>query len=116
MFYDTLAIEVRTNEKVVEVTADAVKMASGKIISSTITVWAAGVKAADFLATLGGEEPLETNRLNQLVVTARLHATRDADVFAFGDCAACPQAGNKWVPPRAQSAHQAVLGLRVTAC
>ena len=106
-----LAIEVHTNEKVVEVTADAVTMASGKVISSTITVWAAGVKAADFLVTLGGEEPLETNRLNQLVVTARLHTTRDADIFAFGDCAACPQAGNKWVPPRAQSAYQQAMYL-----
>ena len=47
-----LAIEVHTNEKVIEVTPDAVKMASGKVIASTITVWAAGVKAADFLKDL----------------------------------------------------------------
>src|SRR2546429_1164160 len=44
-----LAIEVHTNEKVIEVTADGLKMASGKVVSSSITVWAAGVKAADFL-------------------------------------------------------------------
>lgn len=106
-----LAIEVHTNERVVEVTADAVKMASGKVISSTITVWAAGVKAADFLATLGGDEPLETNKLNQLAVTSRLQTTRDPNIFAFGDCAACPQPGGKWVPPRAQSAYQQAMYL-----
>jgi NADH dehydrogenase len=111
-----LAIEVHTNEKVVEVTADAVKMASGMVISSTITVWAAGIKAADFLAQLGGDDrgglpPLETNRLNQLVVNGRLQTTRDPDIYAFGDCAACPQPGGKWVPPRAQSAYQQAMYL-----
>ena len=35
-----LAIEVHTNEKVVEVTADSLKMASGKIVTSTLAVWA----------------------------------------------------------------------------
>jgi NADH:ubiquinone reductase (H+-translocating) len=106
-----LAIEVHTNEKVIEVTADSVKMASGKVIGSAITVWAAGVKAADFLQHLGGAEPLETNRLNQLLVNGRLQTTRDPDIFAFGDCAACPQPGGKWVPPRAQSAYQQAMFL-----
>ncbi len=36
-----------------------------------------------------------------------LQSTRDDDVFALGDCAACPWlGGNGNVPPRAQSAHQ----------
>lgn len=113
-----LSIEVHTNEKVVEVTADHLKMASGKVISSNITVWAAGVKAADLLKTLGatGEgaaavEPLETNKLNQLMVNANLQSTRDVDIYAFGDCAACPQAGGRWVPPRAQAAYQQAMYL-----
>jgi NADH dehydrogenase len=49
---------------------------------------------------------LETNRLNQLVVTPTLQTTRDLDIFALGDCAACPRGGGAWVPPRAQAAHQ----------
>src|SRR5262249_14330967 len=33
--------------------------------------------------------------------------TRDPNVFAIGDCAACPQPGQSTpVPPRAQAAHQ----------
>lgn len=105
-----LAIEVHTNEKVVEVTADSLKMASGKVISSSLSVWAAGVKAADFLKNLGGDAPLETNRLNQLVVNGNLQTT-DASIYAFGDCAACQQPDGTWVPPRAQAAYQQAMYL-----
>ena len=50
---------------------------------------------------------LETNRLNQLVVRPTLQTTRDDDIFALGDCAACPWPGHERpVPPRAQAAHQ----------
>lgn len=105
-----LAVEVHTNERVVEVTDNSVRMASGMVLTSTLTVWAAGVKAADFLATLGGDTALETNRLNQLVVDAHLRTTRDPDIYAFGDCAACRLNG-AWVPPRAQAAYQQAIYL-----
>jgi NADH:ubiquinone reductase (H+-translocating) len=107
-----LAIEVHTNEKVVEVTQDCVKMASGKVIQSTLTVWAAGVKANAFLTHLGGDNVLETNRLNQLVVNSQLQTTRDPHIYAFGDCAACPQPDGSIVPPRAQSAYQQAMYLK----
>ena len=106
-----LAIEVHTNEKVVEVTADGLKMASGKVVPSSITVWAAGVKAADFLKTMGGDAPLETSKLNQLIVNGNLQSTRDPRVYAFGDCAACQQPDGTWVPPRAQAAYQQAMYL-----
>ena len=106
-----LAIEVHTNETVIEVTADSLKMASGKVISSSLSVWAAGVKAADFLKTLGGDAPLETNRLNQLIVNGNLQSTTDASIYAFGDCAACQQPDGTWVPPRAQAAYQQAMYL-----
>jgi NADH dehydrogenase len=99
-----LGVEVRTGAKVSEVRADGVSLASGEFIPAELVVWSAGIKAPDFLRTLDG---LEVNRLNQLVVTPTLITTRDPDVFAFGDCAACPREG--WptpVPPRAQAAHQ----------
>jgi NADH dehydrogenase len=113
-----LAIDVHTNEKVVEVTADGLKMASGKVVSSTLTVWAAGVKAPDFLKTLGadaaGNGTLEVNRLNQLMVNGNLQSTLDPSIYAFGDCAACPQPGDTWVPPRAQAAYQQAMYLTKT--
>jgi len=70
-------------------------------------VWSAGIMAPEWLTRLDG---LETSRGNQLVVSTALQTTRDPDIFAFGDCAACPwpEAGREGalVPPRAQAAHQ----------
>jgi NADH dehydrogenase len=97
-------VRVRTNAKVTGVTASGVQLASGETIPAELVVWAAGVKAPDFLKDLGG---LESNRINQLVVRPTLQTTRDDDVFALGDCAACAWTGNGGnVPPRAQAAHQ----------
>jgi NADH:quinone reductase (non-electrogenic) len=102
---EDLHITVRTSSRVAEVVAHGVKLASGEVIPAQLVVWAAGVKAPDFLKDLDG---LETNRINQLVVLPTLQTTRDEDIFAIGDCAACPWVGKPGVtvPPRAQSAHQ----------
>src|SRR4051812_15429176 len=99
-----LNVDVLTGERVTEVSALGVKTGTGREVPAELTVWAAGIKAPDFLRELDG---LETNRSNQLVVTQALQTTRDPNVFAMGDCAACPWPEKKgWVPPRAQSAHQ----------
>ncbi|MBV9111526.1 MAG: NAD(P)/FAD-dependent oxidoreductase [Hyphomicrobiales bacterium] len=101
---DNLGVEVRTKALVAEVRADGVKLATGEIIPSELVVWAAGVKGPEVLRGLDG---LEVNRINQLVVTNALLTTRDPDIFAIGDCAACPREGDPQpVPPRAQAAHQ----------
>jgi NADH dehydrogenase len=101
---ERLGVAVLAGERVVEVTAGGVRTASGRDVPAALVVWAAGVKAPEFLSGLDG---LESNRLNQLVVLASLQTTRDPDVFALGDCAACPWPDKGgWVPPRAQAAHQ----------
>jgi len=97
-----LGLEVHADERVVEVHSDGLSTASGKFIPASMMVWSADIKAPDFLADLAG---LESNRINQLVVRPTLQTTRDDDIFAFGDCAACPMPGG-YVPPRAQAAHQ----------
>jgi NADH dehydrogenase len=99
-----MGVEVRAGARVAEVTADGVRLADGGFIASELVVWAAGVKGPDFLKDLDG---LETTRSNQLVVLPTLQTTRDPDIFAVGDCAACPRPGHDLpVPPRAQAAHQ----------
>jgi len=99
-----LGVDIYAGSRVTEVTKDGVVLADGRTIPCAITVWAAGVKAPDFMRELAG---LETNRINQLVVTPTLQATRDEDIFALGDCCACPWLGREGtVPPRAQAAHQ----------
>ena len=97
-----LGVAVYTGEKVVEVTAEGVRTASGKMVHGDFTVWAAGIRCTDVLKDLDG---LESNRINQLVTRPTLQTTRDDDVYAIGDCAAVPWDG-RTVPPRAQSAHQ----------
>ncbi|MCQ9379596.1 NAD(P)/FAD-dependent oxidoreductase [Methyloversatilis sp. XJ19-49] len=99
-----MGIDVLKSERVSEVSKDGLATASGQFIRADLMVWAAGIKAPNMLAGLGG---LESNRINQLVVDDHLTSTRDPDVFAFGDCAACVWLdGEGTIPPRAQAAHQ----------
>lgn len=99
-----LGVQVNTGERVTEVTAKGVHTHSGRFIPSALVVWAAGIKAPDFLNNIAG---LESNSINQLVVKQTLQTTLDVNIFAFGDCAACPWIGHTAnVPPRAQAAHQ----------
>jgi len=99
-----LRVEVITGERVTEVSDQGLRTATGRGIPAELVVWAAGIKAPDFLKDIDG---LESNRINQLLVTPTLQTTRDADIFAIGDCAACPwPEKNGWLPPRAQTAHQ----------
>ena len=101
---EKLGVTVLTNAAVSEVSAEGLKTANGDVIQASLKVWAAGIRAPAFLKDIDG---LETNRINQLVVRPTLQTTLDDDIFAFGDCAACPQPGSdRNVPPRAQAAHQ----------
>jgi NADH:ubiquinone reductase (H+-translocating) len=99
-----MGVKIRTGARATEVTADGLRLSDGSFIPSELMVWAAGVKAPDVLRHLDG---LEVNRINQLVVEPTVQTTRDPNIFAIGDCAACPRPGEPTpVPPRAQAAHQ----------
>ncbi|MCG9630688.1 NAD(P)/FAD-dependent oxidoreductase [Vibrio fortis] len=98
-----LGVNVRTTTMVTQADADGLTTKDGEKIPAQIMVWAAGIKAPDFIKDIGG---LETNRINQLVVKDTLQATRDDDIFVIGDLAQCTQADGSFVPPRAQAAHQ----------
>jgi NADH dehydrogenase len=99
-----LGVQVRTGSRVTAVTAEGVELAGGERVPAELVVWAAGVKAPDFLRTLDG---LETNKINQLSLRPTLQTTLDDNVFAIGDCGAVAWLGHTGtVPPRAQAAHQ----------
>src|SRR6266853_1941251 len=99
-----LRVDIRCGVGVTEATADGVKLADGSFLPAELVVWAAGIKAPEFLQGLDG---LETDRINRLVVNDKLQTTRDNDIFAIGDCANCVLPGSdKPLPPRAQTAHQ----------
>jgi NADH dehydrogenase len=99
-----LGVTVHTGQRVVSISEVGIHTADGAMIPAGLKVWAAGIKAPGFLHEIDG---LETNAINQLVVSPSLQTTRDENIFALGDCAACPmdEEGNL-VPPRAQAAHQ----------
>jgi NADH dehydrogenase len=75
----------------------------GTRIPADLMVWAAGVKAPEFIQKLA---LFETNSSGQIVVKPTLQSTLDDQIYVIGDCCACEQPDGSWVPPRAQSAHQ----------
>jgi NADH:ubiquinone reductase (H+-translocating) len=98
-----LEIDLKLGCRVIEVTKKGIKTLDGETIPADLKVWAAGIKAPDWIKRLDG---LATNQINQLIVDETLK-TNDDNIFAIGDCAACPWPGHKGnVPPRAQAAHQ----------
>jgi NADH:quinone reductase (non-electrogenic) len=97
-------IEVLSSNRVSEATEEGFITDKSGLVPAEIKVWAAGIKAPDFLKDIDG---LETNKANQLIVKTTLETTRDENIFALGDCAACPMEGtDSTVPPRAQAANQ----------
>jgi NADH dehydrogenase len=99
-----LGIQVLAGQQAAEVTSEGVRLASGEFLAAEMVVWAAGIKAPDFLKGLDG---LETDRINRLVVRDTLQTTRDDSIFVIGDSASYTLPGDgKPAPPRAQTAHQ----------
>ncbi|MBC8051094.1 MAG: NAD(P)/FAD-dependent oxidoreductase [Chitinophagales bacterium] len=99
-----LKVSVKINTRVVEVKADGVMLQTGEFIPAELIIWAAGMKAPDFLRELDG---LAIDRMNRLIVRDTLQTTFDDNVFAIGDCASSTPAGyTEPLAPRAQVAHQ----------
>ena len=101
---EALGVRVMTDTRVAEVTDHGFMLGDGSVVNASLRVWAAGVKAPEFLARLDG---LEVNRNNQLLVQPSLQTTLDQDIYAVGDCASLtPEGGERPFPPTAQVAHQ----------
>lgn len=99
---EALGVSVIVNGKVQSATEEGFGLASGEFVPASLRVWAAGVKAPEFLTQLG----LQTTRSNQLLVNDQMQ-TSDPDVYAVGDCASYTLPGHEApLPPTAQVAHQ----------
>ncbi|MDX2424194.1 MAG: NAD(P)/FAD-dependent oxidoreductase [Amphritea sp.] len=98
-----LGITIHENVRVTQATDDGFMTQDDQLIAADLQVWAAGVKAPDFIKSI---DLFETNRNGQIIVKPSLQSTVDDAVFVIGDCCACEQPDGSWVPPRAQSAHQ----------
>jgi len=97
-----LGVDVKTQTFIEQVTESGFITKDGTLIESQLKVWAAGIKAPEWMGQLG----LETNRVNQIEVKATLQSETDDSIFAIGDCSFLKQADGSPVPPRAQAAHQ----------
>ena len=101
-------IKVVTDCRVTLIEATKVRDKAGVEYPSSLCVWAAGIRAPEFLAQLG----LPLTKGGQIEVDGQLRVSGASDIFAFGDCASCLDASGKQVPPRAQAAHQQADYLR----
>ena len=99
---DRRAIKVKTSCRVTRVSAVNVEDKDGNVYPADLCVWAAGIRAPEFLSDLG----LPVNRNGQVEVDDRLQVKGVPGIHALGDCAACTDANGVSVPPRAQAAHQ----------
>ncbi|MBL4741907.1 MAG: FAD-dependent oxidoreductase [Idiomarina sp.] len=99
---ESLGVNVITGNPAVKAGSDGLTLKNDAHIDANLMVWAAGIRAPDFLASLG----LAHRKNNQLLVNEYLQSTDDPSVYALGDCAACAIDDDRFVPPRAQSAHQ----------
>jgi NADH dehydrogenase len=96
------SIRVVTDCRVTQIEPDGVRDSNGNVYPSDICVWAAGIRAPEFLGSLG----LPVNKGGQIEVDGHLRVKGVEGVYALGDCAACIDARGNPVPPRAQAAHQ----------
>lgn len=104
-----LGVKVLENTMVSEAAPNGFVTKDEGFIDADLMVWAAGVKAPDFIAQMG---IFDTNRAQQILVNDYLQCSDDEKVFALGDCCGFKQKNGSWVPPRAQSAHQMASTVR----
>ncbi|GAA5126807.1 NAD(P)/FAD-dependent oxidoreductase [Alloalcanivorax gelatiniphagus] len=101
---ESLGVSVRTGVMVAKATEHALVTKDDETIDADLMVWAAGVKAPEFLGKLEG---IQVNKINQIEVEPTLLAKGNDRVFVIGDCAFLkPEGADKPIPPRAQSAQQ----------
>lgn len=98
-----LGVNVLENTRIAKASEEGFITSEDALIKADLMLWAAGVKAPDFISNIGC---FELNRANQILVQPNLLSNNHDDIFVIGDCCACELPNGKFVPPRAQSAHQ----------
>lgn len=76
-------VDVRLNTAVTEYDGNELTLNSGEVIPTKTVIWAAGVRAQDFIKDCGGE----VDRAGRVIVEENLLVKGSDRVFAIGDCA-----------------------------
>ena len=104
-----IGVTLMENTRIKEARQEGFITQDDTLIPANLMIWAAGVKAPDFIREL---DLFEINGANQIMVNPDLSSTMDPDIYVIGDSCAFQQQDGTWVPPRAQSAHQMAEQLR----
>ena len=84
-------VEVRKNTQVVDCSEDGLTLKTGEFIPTRTVIWAAGVRAVNFVRDLDAEH----DRGGRIVVDEKLHVPGKDGVYAVGDCASFMHYGDK---------------------
>ena len=76
-------VDVRLNTAVTEYDGNDLTLNNGEVIPTKTVIWAAGVRAQDFIKDCGGE----VDRAGRIIVEENLLVKGSDRVFAIGDCA-----------------------------
>lgn len=95
-------VQLRTNEKIVQVRENEVELASGEIIQAGTIIWTGGVRANPLLAAAGFDcDPRGRAKVNEY-----LQSLNYEDVFVIGDSSCFIGEDGRPLPPTAQLATQ----------
>jgi len=104
-----LAVEVRTNVRVVGVDREGVIFQTGSMkehLAAKTVLWAAGVAASDFGARLAARTGAETDKTGRIRVNADLTIPGHPNIYVVGDLALGWRADGRQLPGVAQVAMQ----------
>ena len=99
---ESIGVQVLTATRIESAESNALITSEGDHIVADVSVWAAGVRAPEFLAESG----LPVDNLGRVKVNPDLTVEGYTNIYGAGDCVCSPTEDGGTVPPRAQSAHQ----------
>ncbi|TQM30088.1 NAD(P)/FAD-dependent oxidoreductase [Nocardia bhagyanarayanae] len=88
---ERLGVEIRADAKVVEVTADGVRLANGEFVAADTTVWTTGFGVPDLAARAG----LAVDGAGRVLTDESLRSLSHPDIYAAGDSAVVAGPGGR---------------------
>ena len=101
-------VDVRLNTAVTAYDGNDLVLKDGEIISTKTVIWAAGVRAQDFIKDCGGE----VDRAGRIIVEENLLVKGSDCVFAIGDCANFQHGTERPLPTVAPVATQEAMQVK----
>ncbi|WP_338768987.1 FAD-dependent oxidoreductase [Nocardia vulneris] len=88
---ERLGVEIRSDAKVIEVTAAGVRLADGTLVEAAATVWTAGFRVPDLAQRSG----LAVDGMGRVRTDATLRSISHPEIYAAGDCAVMAGPGDR---------------------